>query len=273
MRILYGLLVAVVVGCSSTEGEPVAERPAEPAPNEPLVWSASNETTTELGIAKWGFASDKTGATYRGYGAKNEVLATVVQKHDVGQRDRRTFTMTFTGPTASASEKLEVFLRPKANSTTGEQEIVMTVEENTFEEGQLPSRVLARFKADSGNAGSMTQRGAAGLVAQSFGEQLVSSCNESVSRCQSELVEAIVATNDEAAACGLVKFVGEPLIVCGAAAAGAAISGPGAGAACAVAAGADIAVNAVNCFAAWWDADDERDEFYECDEEACQGGE
>lgn len=213
-------LVGALVGCG-TEGD---ETSGGLPPSEAHVIEASSETKADLGIARWGFATDTDGdvMTYRGYGEKNEVLATVVQKLDRSDPTKYHFTLTMTGKDVSASEQIEFSARPAANGV--DAELVMVVTENTFEEGAMPSRVLARFKADTADRDGITS-GSGSLLGKSRpldNGQLVSSCGDTVDRCQNELIDSRIAAAAASGDCGLIKMVGQPLI--------ATIVGAGAGA-------------------------------------------
>ena len=65
---------------------------------------------------------------------------------------------------------------------------------------------------------------------------------------------------------------GQPLVVCGAAAAATIETGPGAGLACIGAALGTALWAEIECIDAQWDAEDARDEWEDCDREACQSG-
>jgi hypothetical protein len=128
-------VVAALVGCGSPDDEASV---AGPPPNESVVFGASADTQADLGIAKWGFANDDEGdlMTYRGYSDRNEVMATVVQKLDRSDPNKYHFTLTMTGPKASATEKIDFSAHP---SDDGKDAILVTlVTENTFDEGTIP---------------------------------------------------------------------------------------------------------------------------------------
>jgi hypothetical protein len=178
-----------------------------------VVFAASADTKAELGITKWGFATDEAGdlMTYRGYNDANEVLATVVQKLDRSDASKYHFTLSMTGPKESASEKIEFTAHPTEDGKGGV--LVTLVTENTFDAGGVPSRVLAAFKADSAarkgtiGAGSLTGKSrpltAGGLVTQ---------CNPTVNACQNELIDSRIAAAGASGDCGLLKTVGQPLL-------------------------------------------------------------
>ncbi len=213
-------LAAVLGGCGSQEDEAPVVTAAPP--NEATVFSASGETTADLGIAKWGFATDDAGdlMTYRGYNDKNEVVATVVQKLDRSDANKYKFSLTMTGQKESASEKIEFTAHA---SDDGKDGILVTlVTENTFEEGGVPNRVLAAFKADA--AAKKATIGSGSLTGKShpLDGQLVTACNSTVNSCQNELIDSRIAAAGASGDCGLLKTVGQPLI--------ATIIGAGAGA-------------------------------------------
>lgn len=214
-------LSGVLAGCASQEDEaPVV---AGAPPNESVVFNASSETKDDLGIAKWGFATDEAGdlMTYRGYDDANHVVATVVQKLDRSDANKYHFTLSMTGAKESATEKIEFTAHP---SDDGKDAILVTlITENSFDEGGVPSRVLARFKADS--AGRTATIGSGSLTGKSHpldGNSLVTQCNDTVNRCQNELIDSRIAAAGASGDCGLLKMVGQPLL--------ATIVGAGAGA-------------------------------------------
>lgn len=226
--------VSLVVGCSASEDE-------KPAPSEPLVFDATEETKAELAIARWGFVTDpfQDTVTYRGYGENNEVLATVVQKAETTS-DKHTFTMTMTGPKASARETIEYSIERSASM---DAQLMMDVTENTFAEGAVPMRVLIRFQADSATARAKPTPGllqTAQLVSTGNDlvdvsrETLVKYCpNEQAYRdamgsCSVELVDWRTAASGESGSCSLLKTVRAPLLACGVGAILTSETGPGA---------------------------------------------
>ncbi|MBX3210460.1 MAG: hypothetical protein KF850_00345 [Labilithrix sp.] len=205
------LLVGALVGCGAPDDGASA---AGPPPSESVVFAASADTKADLGIATWGFATDADGdlMTYRGYGDGREVLATVVQELDRSDPTRYRFTLTMTGRTESASQKIEFSTRPSDDGKDALLEMLVT--ENTFEEGALPSRVLARFKADSA-AREGTTVGSGSLTGRSRpleGNGLVTRCSDTVDRCQTELIDSRIAAAAASSDCGLIKTIGQPLI-------------------------------------------------------------
>jgi hypothetical protein len=205
-------LACAVGGCGSQEGDEAPVAVAAP-PNEAVVFAASSDTKADLGIAKWGFATDEAGdlMTYRGYNDRNEVLATVVQKMDRSDAAKYHFSMTMRGPKESASEKVEFTAHPTEDGKGGVLETLVT--ENTFEEGGVPSRVLARFKADSaGRAGTVSAGSLTGKSHPLAGEGLVTPCSPTVNACQNELIDSRISAAGASGDCGLLKTVGQPLL-------------------------------------------------------------
>lgn len=205
-------LSCVALGCGSSDDESPPAVTAAP-PNEAVVFDASADTKADLGIAKWGFATDEAGdlMTYRGYSDKNEVLATVVQKLDRSDAEKYHFTLTMTGPKESASEKIEFTSHA---SDDGKDAILVTlVTENTFEDGGVPARVLARFKADSaGRKGTIGSGSLTGKSRPLTAGGLVTQCNPTVNACQNELIDSRIAAAGASGDCGLLKTVGQPLL-------------------------------------------------------------
>ena len=253
-----------VTGCSTAEEtqdqreeEVVAAPPAEPS-----VFAASEETKAELGIVKWGVAvEDATETTtFRGYGAKNEVVATVVQRFVEDASGVDTWTMTMTSPTESASERIEFYV--KADSET-EGKLWARVIENTFDATKTSGRVLARFKIDSGGGGLA---GASGSLVGGAGDELVSRCRESALTCQAPLIDARSDASQTAEACGVTPIVVEPLLTCVGAAL---VTGPAAAKACLAAGGVVLGYNTIQCLRAIYKARGSRKEFLKCDSKAC----
>jgi hypothetical protein len=273
-------LLCALTGCSSEDDDATI---AGPPPSEPLVFEASPDTKNELAIERWGFTVDGASATstYRAYGAKNEVLATVVQKHDA-----HAFSMSLTSPRGSASENVELSQQTGEN---GEMQLVVLVTENTFAEGEFPARVLARFKADSESSTSMTT-GAGLLTGKSHplvqigrvpdppaasgesGDPLVTHCNEATSRCLIQLIDARNDANGASGTCGLLNRIGMPILACVGAAVVAIESGPGAALACGGAGFTTSAGAEALCVNASLSAQKSAQEFIACDQAACAGG-
>lgn len=209
--VLSLVLVGALVGCGSAEEEaPVAG----PPPSEAVVFDASNDTKAELGIVKWGFATDADGdqMTYRGYGASNEVLTTVVQTMDRRDDSVYHFALKMTGPKGEASEKIDFSTRPSDNGK--DTLVMMLVTENTFQDGSTSSRVLDRFKADGGARKGFTTNSGGSLVGKTrpLDGPLVTPCSSTVDRCQVELIDSRIAAAAAAGDCGLLKRVGIPLV-------------------------------------------------------------
>lgn len=229
--------LACIAGCSTAEEE------ANAPPSDQLVFDATAETKAELGIARWGFNADpyEDSTSYRGYGENNEVLAAVVQKGE-NFPDRHVFTMTMTGPTASAVEKIEYYIEQPGST---EAQLMMDVTENSFAEGGLPARVLERFRKDSANAPA--SKGATGALlgaGQLVGDnnptveasraKLVKYCpseqayRDAMGSCALELADWRTAAAGEGGSCSFLKRVKNPLIGCGVGAALTWETGPGA---------------------------------------------
>jgi hypothetical protein len=202
--------MGALVGCGSADED---QSIAGPPPSEPTVFSSTPDTKKELGIEKWGFDTDESGdsMTYRGYGANNEVLATVRQQLDASDPMHLYFTLEVSGKVGNAIEKIEWYAKP---SEDGSQNVIYTdVKENSFEEGGKALSVLVRFKED----GAARQGGSAGgsLVTQAHpleGQQLVDPCKELNAKCQVALIDQRIAAAGQSSECGFLKFVGVPLI-------------------------------------------------------------
>jgi hypothetical protein len=94
-----------------------------------------------------------------------------------------------------------------ASSSPGEDSVTVTA---------TSSRTLARGGTTIGS-GSLT-----GKSRPLDGNALVTSCNDTVNRCQNELIDSRIAASAASGDCGLIKMIGQPLI--------ATIVGAGAGA-------------------------------------------
>lgn len=272
------------VGCSSADDDSVAG----PPPSEPTVFVASAQTTSALGIVKWGFATDDTGnnATYRGYGAKNEVLATVEQKLAQADDTHWNFTMTASGPSwATASENIEFKTQPSDDGT--QTLLIETLTATSFQDGDTPSHVLAAFQTDADNRTSTTV-GSGSLTGQSVhpldgtGQQLVTNCNQTTS-CLQELIDARIAASSLASSCSLMNRVGIPLVagVVGALVGGFVTLETGPGAAVGAAAGAaggytsSAASAAINCASSRSSNAQAQQKLQQCQQQAamsCNGG-
>lgn len=201
-------IIGALVGCGTSSEE---ESAPNPPPSEAVVFDASSDTKRELGIEKWGFetADDGSFAKYRGYGAKNEVLTEVVQKTDRTEPNKVVFTMAASGAKGAAKETIEFEVRPAANGT--DAEVQMTVKENTFNEGDGPSKVLARFGVDA-KAYASADLGAASSLVGNGGDQLVDRCKELTTRCNRLLIRDEIAAAGASSECGLLKRIGVPVL-------------------------------------------------------------
>jgi hypothetical protein len=203
--------MGALVGCGSADEE--EQSIVGPPPSESTVFSSQSETKKDLGIEKWGFETDESGdmMTYRGYGANNEVLATVRLQLDASDPMHLYFTLEVSGKVGNAVEKIEFYSTP---SDDGTQTVVYTeVKENSFDETDKPFKVLVRFKED----GAARQGGSAGgsLVTQARpldGQQLVDPCKELNEKCQIALIDNRIAASGASSECGLLKMVGVPVI-------------------------------------------------------------
>ena len=205
-------LAGALVGCGSAGAE---EPVAAPAPSDPVVYDASAETKADVGIAKWGFSNDpeKNTTVFRGYGERNELLVEVRQTLDQSDVNNVHFTMTMTGPKATGSEKIDFSAHPSADGKTGEA--AMNVVENTFDEGTVGARVLGHMGADAKSKSGAITNGSGSLTGKSQpldGNQLVTQCNDTVNRCQVELIDSRIAAAGAANDCSLVKRYGYPLV-------------------------------------------------------------
>lgn len=210
------LVVSLAVAAAACGGadEGPEENLVGTAPSEARIIAGSAETKSELGIVKWGFAADDVGdlTTYRGYGAKNEVIATVVQTLDRSDPDvyHSGMTVTVKG-SPSASQKIDFALQPAADGTSN---VIMTVTESTFEDDSVATKVLARFKADTAGGGT-TLSGGGSLLGQTrpmADGKLVGSCSGTTDKCQVELIDQRIAAAAKSGDCGLLKRVGQPLL-------------------------------------------------------------
>lgn len=282
--------MGALVGCGSSDEE---QSISGPPPSESTVFSSQADTKKDLGIDKWGFETDESGdrMTYRGYGANNEVLATVKQQLDASDPMHLYFTLEVSGKVGNAVEKIEFYSKP---SEDGTQNIVYTeVKENSFDETSNAFKVLVRFNAD----GAARQGGSAGgsLVTQARpldGQQLVDPCKELNEKCQVALIDQRIAAAGASSECGLLKMVGVPVIsgavTAGTAALGGAaiglLGGPAApvtstggaviGAVGGAAAGAvgGLAAQAASCWAARRDARAAQNELNQCRAQQQQQG-
>ena len=182
-----------------------------------LVYDASADTKADVGIAKWGFTSDPEHNTtvFRGYGDKNELLVEVRQILERPDMYNERFTMTMTGAKATAAERIEYAASASADGK--DTVISMNVVENTFDEGSVAARVLLHIGADAkaSVSGAITNGGSGSLTGKSRpldANSLVTNCNDTVNRCQVELIDSRIAAAGAATDCSLTRRVGYPLI-------------------------------------------------------------
>jgi hypothetical protein len=150
------LLLGTLAACSSNSDDADVE-PGSP-PTDPVVYPASPETKNEVGVAVWGFepfAGDGS-KIFRAYDAKNVMLVEIRQKLEERELGK-TFTMTMTGKAASGSERIEYVAQWSA--VTHEVHWMQNVVENTFAQGSLAARILARVSPDA-SALEVTPNGA-----------------------------------------------------------------------------------------------------------------
>lgn len=274
------LVLFSVVACgASDEGD---QSIAGPPPSEPVVFEASSETKSELGIVKWGFAADEKGrSTYRGYGAKNEVIAEVIQTLDQRDPNHVYFTMTEKDKDGTAVAKVEFYTQKKKDGP--DYEVVTLQTENTFEDGKTSTKVLVRFKADSAartgstTGGSLTTKARPLEAPAAGGGQLVDPCKELAEKCNVALIDQRIAASGESSECGLLKMVGVPVVTAAATAgAGALFGGPVAPATAIGGAvvGAVIGTGAQSalCYAAQQDASKAQRELIACQNEQANAG-
>lgn len=215
-------VVGTLVGCGSS-----ADESSAPPPNEPVVFTSSAETKSDLGIVRWGFMTESTSdfTRYRGYDDKNNVVAEVTQDLDRSNPDVYHFVMKLTGTGGSASEKIDFTAGTAENGVDGL--LITTVIENTFDDGSFGQKVLLAFQKDAqARTSSTTVSGNGSLVGQSHpldGNQLVTNCNQTVNTCQTELIDSRIAASSQSSECGLLKRVGLPLLACVGGAAGGAL--------------------------------------------------
>ena len=134
-----------VAACSGSPSEP---EPGPP-PTDPVVYDASAATTSDLGIAKWGYAVDGAdGATvYRAYGKQNQLLVEIRQTFTQTDDVTKTFAMKMTGPAAQGSERIDFVAEWAADGES--MDYVTNVRDNTFAEGSVAARILARLAPDA----------------------------------------------------------------------------------------------------------------------------
>jgi hypothetical protein len=137
------LAFGTLVACGTADEEP----PVGPAPSEPIVYDASAQTEQEVGIAKWGYRADDSATVFRGYGHRNELMVEIRQTFTQSDPRTKTFAMQMTGPVASGTERIDFVAQWTKDGET--MEYVDDVRENTFVQGSVASRILARLAPDA----------------------------------------------------------------------------------------------------------------------------
>lgn len=261
-------VVTALVGC----GSDATEESTGPEPTEATVFEASKETKADLGIEKWGYEAGPNGdsAKYRGYGAKNQVIAEVSRSLDRSNDKQWKFKLTASGEAGTAKESIDFDFKSVAGST--DSEVYVTVTENTFAEGSGPAKVLARFKADGAIYVAADLKGPSSLLG-SAGDGLVDRCQELTSKCNRLLIRDEIAADGQSSECGLLRTIGVPLLggIIGAGA-GALIGGVGAipGAAVGVVSGSGT--QAALCIDAQLGARRARADFQKCQADQSAAG-
>lgn len=213
-------LATAVSGCAS----PADDAPMGPPPSDDSVYSASVDTESDLGVAKWGYTKDAAtdAVVFHGYDEHNAMIVELRQTIESVDQQTARVTVSMTGKKATGSEKIDFFLKPSAD---GKSNVSMKVVENTFAGGGTAGRVLAHLGADTktGGAGAPSLASGGGSLTQSHPlDDLVGHCNETTV-CTSELIDQKVAAAAVADKCGLVKPGAELLVATGV---GAAAGGP-----------------------------------------------
>ncbi|MDB5221214.1 MAG: hypothetical protein JWO86_9141 [Myxococcaceae bacterium] len=197
-------LATAVAGC----GAPADDVPMRPPPSDAVVYVAGADTESDVGVAKWGFATDAaTGAVvFHGYDDHNAMIVELRQTLAAVDSQTARVTVAMTGTKARGSETIDFALKTSADGKGAVAS--MKVVENTFAGGGVAARVLAHLGTDakSNAAPGSTLASGAGSLTQShpLDDGLVGHCSETTV-CTSELIDQKVAAAGAADKCGLVK--------------------------------------------------------------------
>lgn len=177
-----------------------------------MVYEASAETTRDVGIAKWGHATDDAdGATiFRGYGRRNELLVevrqTLLQVDDLTKR----FEMKMTGPAGSGSERIEFVAQWAADGQT--MDYVTNVRENTFVAGSPAAKILARLAPDAAAMAAKAPSTGAPSLTKSLRPLDEKPAKELVAPGETPLVECCSQLTRESAAASAAPGTECPLV-------------------------------------------------------------
>lgn len=208
-------LSSLFIACAAPEGGAAEQTPADaPPPSDPIVFEASAETKADVGIAKWGYgASDEPGlSTFRGYGAKNELLVEIRQSLAETEPGTTRLSVTLSGPKAEAKQTIDLSERPTEDGSS--IELALTLIESTITEGSVAHRVLDHLGNDGaveGEDGRMTTPSASLTQKTLSTSQLVSTCNPLV-ECKQQLLDQAAADAYGRKTCTLINIFLWPLV-------------------------------------------------------------
>ena len=196
-----------------------------PAPTDPVVYEASAETTRDVGIVRWGHATDANddATIFRGYGSKNELLVEIRQTLTQQGTYTKTFEMKMTGAAGSGSQRIDFVAEWEADGKT--MDYVTHVRENTFAAGSPAAKILARLAPDAAAMVAARAKKPTGTLAKNLRpldavpgettkpeEKLVEPTEEPLIECCSQLTNEETASAAAAGTeCPLVEPTGEGL--------------------------------------------------------------
>jgi len=128
--------LGTLVACGSSSSDD--DGPVGPAPTDPIVYEASAETTRDVGIVRWGHATDTNddATVFRGYGRRNELLVEIRQTFTQQDTYTKSFEMKMTGAAGSGSQRIDFVAEWAADGKS--MDYVTHVRENTFTAGSSP---------------------------------------------------------------------------------------------------------------------------------------
>lgn len=133
-------VTTLLAGCSTV--------PDGPEPTDPVVYDASNETRSSVGIAKWGYRTDDAGTTiFRGYDAHNNLVVETRHVFEITGEFTRRFLLKMNGPEVSGAVHVEY--ESVWRDDTQSAQYVARVIQNTVPRDGIAARILQRVTPDA----------------------------------------------------------------------------------------------------------------------------
>jgi hypothetical protein len=231
------ILLSGIVACSGNEETAEAARAEKSASSDPIALAASDATTADTGIARWGYDIDAEAmkTTIRAYDSNDEIVVTIertIESLDPENDTHIRSTVTMTGKVAGKQrvQMIEIPVPEDQGAPAGAVAVAINVEENSFPEGSLGKKILDRLAADSkGNEHVPLSSGQpTGLLetqVNELGAPLVKTCMKLLEACYQPTRDYESAAAGASSACSSVELIEKPVVGGVVAGAGGAILG------------------------------------------------